>query len=143
MRYRSYEKLDIAESRLLPPPPIPTTTYPHPVPLPLTRSLSFAHARQIALDRAGHSPALANGASVRTLDLEEWSLLHASNPTPTPTLLPFVSWLPKQAAPSLRALLAPQALPPPLPPPQALPPPLPPPPRELAAQAGTVLTPDP
>ena len=43
-------------------------------------SLSFAHARQIALDRAGHSPALANGASVRTLDLEEWSLLHAPLP---------------------------------------------------------------
>ena len=53
-------------------------------------------------------------------------------------LLPFVSWLPKQAAPSLRALLAPQALPPPLPPPQALPPPLPPPLRELAAQSGAL-----
>ena len=53
-------------------------------------------------------------------------------------LLPFVRWLPKQAAPSLRALLAPQALPPPLPPPQALPPPLPPPLRELAAQSGAL-----
>ena len=54
--------------------------YPYPLPLPLTRSLSFAHARQIALDRAGHSPALASGASVRTLDLEKWSLLHAPLP---------------------------------------------------------------
>ena len=51
-----------------------------PLTLPVTRSLSFAHARQLALARAGQSPGLASGAPVTTLALEEWSLLHAPLP---------------------------------------------------------------
>ena len=43
-------------------------------------SLSYAHARQLALVRAGQPATLAGGAPVTALALPEWSMLHASLP---------------------------------------------------------------
>ena len=43
-------------------------------------SLSYAHARQLALVRAGQPATLAGGAPVTALALPAWSMLHASLP---------------------------------------------------------------
>ena len=43
-------------------------------------SLSYAHLRQLALARKGMPPTLADGASVTTLPLPRWALLHAPLP---------------------------------------------------------------